>query len=188
MRGGAERCNLIDERMADESDIQAESVEQFRFEREEADQLIDVGGDFRDTVPMPRPDLRADVVHGADSEGLGLFCEAQIHSRVVDGQEQIRLTVDQQCDKFFEEFGEETESFEHLPETDDTGLRRMCKQFHAFFAHTIAADSEEGDGRIRQLSPQLAHECGAVEIARDFTCANHDLEVSGSGWRGGGAG
>ena len=102
--------------------------------------------------------------------------QAQIHARVIDGQEQIRTLRDEAADERPVQFPKERQTFEHFPETDDARLRSVRQQFGALFAHPVAAQPEKGECAVRELPAQFAHQRGTVHVAGDFPCANHDAQ------------
>ena len=81
--------NRVGERMADVGGRHAVLGIQGRFERKDAQHVIDRLMDLLDALGSPRPDRGADEVHGANPLGLEACFEVEIEIGCVDADEQV---------------------------------------------------------------------------------------------------
>ncbi len=81
--------NLIGERMADEHGAHAVLVVEALLERQQAQHQIDRAADRPHAPLAPRPDLRADVLHGADPARLQARRDPQVELLGVDADVDV---------------------------------------------------------------------------------------------------
>ena len=142
------------------------------LEREDDEELIDIGLQFPDPALAGGPDLRGDVVEDLETGLVGVFGDAEVEPRIVDEDDHIRLPGK---DVLFAgaDLSQQLPGMDQdLPETDDgpvpvivhESLAGLMLLIHG--VHESAAP--EADIRLRVPGIEPPHQVGSVQVARGF--------------------
>ena len=164
----------IDERMAHEIDRQLGVGIAIDLKREDRGEGIEIARHGETAPGFPRPDLRGDVIKGADVAAAGpgdaalaqRRGDAQVEARIIDEADGARPVRLDPAHGLAHEGAEVGEVAQHLDKADDRGAREVVEHLHAGGGERGAAERGESQAGLELARGQC--ERGGMLVARVF--------------------
>jgi hypothetical protein len=139
----------IGQRMPDKARVDAVFGVDRWLHREQAQHAVGAAADFLRALFAPRPDRRADVVHGAQAGLLQALLHAEIEIRRVDADDYRGLHLEQfRPISALAQSQQSRQMADHLAETEQRQFVDVVPGFETLCLHAGAADADEARMRI----------------------------------------
>src|SRR5579885_1906045 len=131
------RCNFIDQGMADELAWNARFGIDLLLEWKNDQHQIDPLGDRLNPTRSPRPDLRADIVDDRNAETLGRLGQSKIEIGIIDQDQQIH-SFPKHLNRESIRRPNRLQMDQNLKNSDDPQLRDIEEDFNPGAPHGIS--------------------------------------------------
>ena len=152
--------------MAYESRAHPPLLKPLCFERQDDAYEIRILSQLSGPRLMPCPDLRGDVIEDTDSVASGIPRQGEVESRVVDGDEEVDLLLDQEASHVSPQFREIWQVSNYLGESQNRQPVEIGQQLDPLSGHEAPAETIQAD--VRETKLQFAGQLRAVKVTRLF--------------------